>query len=486
MATAPPATTTAPAPAPDYLPARRTLLSARCRSAGAVAIVRPGRPPLAVGAAPARLGATAYPAGGSVVRFRRVDASGTPCRPRRVAIRSLFLLGGWVTAASVIERGDRGVAIGVRVAGRSVRLAPGRSIALGRFGRLTASAHVGRFRAALALRLLAPRARLPAGTLLLVGFSAAPAAEYAQRAVAARRRHAPKHRRRRLEHLPLTVTPPLGLRGYVFPVAGGASYGDSYGGPRADVRSGWHHGDDLFAPLGTPVVAVADGTLRLVGWERLGGWRLWLRDARGNQFYYAHLAAYSTRALRDRRVETGEVIGFLGRTGDAFTTPPHLHFEIHPRTLLRLRYDGAVDPTSYLASWPVVRPRHVPPPALPRRFPKGRPRIEAAVVWRQLLAARRPGVAHVARRTLARRSTPRVAFPLPFPLGQPFAPIFGSLSAETAFPPGRPSHGQRAPTLLWALLALPAAVLAAAAAPALIRLVRRRQTTPEPVEDAAG
>ena len=94
---------------------------------------------------------------------------------------------------------------------------------------------------------------------------------------------------------PLTGTPPLGGR-YVFPVAGGADWGDTYGAERSDVPGGWHHGDDLFAPLGTPVVAVADGTIFAVGWNRVGGWRLWLVDHAGNDFYYAHLSGYTTLA----------------------------------------------------------------------------------------------------------------------------------------------------------------------------------------------
>jgi hypothetical protein len=65
-------------------------------------------------------------------------------------------------------------------------------------------------------------------------------------------------------------------------------------------------------------------------------------------------------------VRAGDVIGFVGHTGDAFTTPPHLHFEIHPASLLRLRYDGAVNPTSYLESWRRdARPHVLPPAPLP-------------------------------------------------------------------------------------------------------------------------
>src|SRR5207245_3580958 len=91
---------------------------------------------------------------------------------------------------------------------------------------------------------------------------------------------------------PPTVTPALGETGYVFPVYGPSAWGDTFGAPRADVPGGWHHGDDIFAPLGTPLLAVAHGTVFSVGFERLGGWRLWLRDDAGNLFYYAHLSAY--------------------------------------------------------------------------------------------------------------------------------------------------------------------------------------------------
>ena len=61
--------------------------------------------------------------------------------------------------------------------------------------------------------------------------------------------------------------------GYVFPVYGPASFGDTFGAPRGDVSGGWHHGEDIFAPLGTPLLAVADGTVFSVGWNDIGGWR---------------------------------------------------------------------------------------------------------------------------------------------------------------------------------------------------------------------
>jgi murein DD-endopeptidase MepM/ murein hydrolase activator NlpD len=139
----------------------------------------------------------------------------------------------------------------------------------------------------------------------------------------------------------------LTAKGYVFPVYGQAWFGRSFGAPRADT--GWHHGIDIFAPMGTPLLAVAKGTVFSVGWNNLGGNRLWLRDSQGNEFYYAHLSAYSPLAVNGMKVKGGDVLGFVGNTGDAITTPPHLHFETHPAALLPLGYDGsAVDPYDWL------------------------------------------------------------------------------------------------------------------------------------------
>jgi hypothetical protein len=199
---------------------------------------------------------------------------------------------------------------------------------------------------------------------------------------------------------PLTVTPYLGSFDYVFPVVGSVSYGDSYGGERSDVPSKWHHGDDIFAPLGAPVVAVADGGLTRVGWEKIGGWRLWVTDAAGNTFYYAHLSAYTPLALRATHVKAGQVLGFIGDTGDAITTPFHLHFEVHPASLRYLGYDGAVNPTGYLGRWRhlghVRLPRPVHPP-----LPAGVAGEQAERAFRQLATV--PSL----NRKPARRATAR-------------------------------------------------------------------------------
>ena len=147
----------------------------------------------------------------------------------------------------------------------------------------------------------------------------------------------------------LDVTPQLTKKGYVFPLFGQAWFSSTLGAARANT--GWHHGTDIFAPFGAPVLAIADGTLFSVGWNKVGGYRLWLRDKQGNQFYYAHLAAYSPLARNGREVRAGQVIGFNGNSGDAQGTPFHVHFEVHPVGLLPLGYDGVVDPYPYLLAW---------------------------------------------------------------------------------------------------------------------------------------
>ncbi|MEP6892553.1 MAG: M23 family metallopeptidase [Gaiellaceae bacterium] len=151
--------------------------------------------------------------------------------------------------------------------------------------------------------------------------------------------------------LPAGVQRKLTNGGYVFPVYGPASFGDSFGASRPDVKGGWHHGEDIFAPLGTPLLAVAAGTVHTVGWNQIGGWRFWLRDEQGNEFYYAHLSAYSPLAVEGKHVDAGDVIGFLGKSGDAEFSLPHLHFEIHPAALQALGYDGVVAPYPFLVAW---------------------------------------------------------------------------------------------------------------------------------------
>jgi murein DD-endopeptidase MepM/ murein hydrolase activator NlpD len=413
---APPGFTRLP---PSYLPAG-------CVGAGEVAIAEPGRRVLALGTPASGTGASGYPATAPVVTFASSTASGSTCRSARVTLGSVSLFGGFVTATSVEATHGKGTVTGLAVGGSPVTLEAGESTLLGLWGQLTLGRTVGRLTAPLVVILYRQHDSLPAGTTLVVAYTASAQLVGKRKAThgsSARGRPAgttstvpapatKKHRHKKHKPEPLTARPSLGYKPshYVFPVDGGASYVDTYGANRNDIYDGWHHGDDLFAPLGTPVVAVARGTLSLVGWNRLGGWRLWLTDTKGNSFYYAHLAGYARWILTHHHVRAGQVVGFLGRTGDAFTTTPHLHFEIHPHqpAYVKLGYDGAVDPTTYLHKW---RIEHVPADEIPQpaklKAPVGIPTQEAAVVWHQLLVARHlVGVTSTSSTAVTRRPFP--------------------------------------------------------------------------------
>lgn len=115
----------------------------------------------------------------------------------------------------------------------------------------------------------------------------------------------------------------------VFPVAGKHTYFNDFGAPRSQ---GTHQGNDIMAARGVPVRAVAPGTIRrLTRVETgLGGIWIWLRDTRGNDYYYAHLTTITSGLNAGSSVAAGQVIGTVGNTGDARYGAPHLHFEIHP------------------------------------------------------------------------------------------------------------------------------------------------------------
>jgi murein DD-endopeptidase MepM/ murein hydrolase activator NlpD len=142
-----------------------------------------------------------------------------------------------------------------------------------------------------------------------------------------------------------SVSLPPGVS-HVFPIRGSTHFSDDWLFPRPGGR--YHEGIDLFAAYGTPVVAVADGTLFRVGYNGLGGWRLWLRDGAGTTFYYAHLSSFAPAAKEGASVSGGTVIAFVGDSGDARGTSPHVHFEIHPGG------GGPTRPYPLVSSWPRV------------------------------------------------------------------------------------------------------------------------------------
>ena len=402
-----PTTTTTPPP-PTYSRLAASYLPTSCVGAGAAAIAKPGRKVLALGTPASSLGPSAYPTAAPIVRFLSSYATGAACKTAHITLGSVSLFGGAVTAKSIWATHGRGAVSGFAINGSPVALGVGHTARIGSWGEVTIEKTVGRLTAPLVVQLLAAHRGLPAGTTIAFAFGASaqpthksPPPHHAGGSHSTRKSSGPQkkahkphhHHRRSAVPQPLTAVPGLGYKPshYVFPVDGGASYIDTYGVGRSDIYDGWHHGDDLFAPLGTPIVAVAKGTLSLVGWNELGGWRVWLTDGKGNSFYYAHLAGYARWILTHPHVRAGQVIGFLGRTGDAYTTEPHLHFEVHPHqhAFVKLGYDGAVNPTTYLQKWKV---EHVPNDDMPQparlKAPVGAPAQEAAVVWHQLLVAR--------------------------------------------------------------------------------------------------
>jgi hypothetical protein len=343
----------------------RASLRTNCPTA-AVVVVYPKQTPLFL--APPAGKALLQTASGVTAYVGRADMAACSAD---LMLRKLSLFGS-ITAEQINVRGTTPTVQGLQIGTHD---AVGARFPLG-WGTLTVGEATPTYVAALSLTLSRKHEGLPSGTQILVGVGPV----------------APKpkvvHHKKQATHKPLKATPKLQVHKLDFPLAGSWGVSDSYGGPRSDVPGNWHHGDDLFAPIGTPVVAVASGTVNRVGWEKLGGWRLWVRDTAGDEFYYAHMSGYAPGVLKTKKVTRGEVIGFVGNTGDAFTTPPHLHFEVHPRKLLHLGYDGAVDPTTYLEKWPHVVSVAAPHPAHPR-LPKAPVlHAEAARVWHELLAAR--------------------------------------------------------------------------------------------------
>ncbi len=120
------------------------------------------------------------------------------------------------------------------------------------------------------------------------------------------------------------------ISGVTFPIAWPYSLPliNSWGYPRSGGRR--HEGIDIFAAAGTPLVATERGVVTRIGNGTLGGLRLWLRGESGTDWYYAHLSAFAPGLSENQVVEVGELIGYVGNTGNAIGTPPHLHMQIHP------------------------------------------------------------------------------------------------------------------------------------------------------------
>ncbi len=357
-------------------------------------------------AAPVVGGTYSYPDDGSVISAQSTTASASAAVARNAGARAesvvtgVSLFGGEITADAVTARASAGTGpsgaggnsngsavTNLQIAGQPAPA--GTKLPIADWGLLTlgtetvartAGGGVRGYRGLvteLTLRLVADHDGLPVGTLIRIGYAeadaqTAPPASPEQPATTTTSAgggssspqgasgpdlapvgdlpsQRPRQKAGPLGPVPLDVRPKLTAGHYVFPVYGASSYIDTYGAARSDVT--YHHGDDIFGQLGQPLLACADGTVFSVGWNKVGGNRLWIVDAQGNQFYYAHLSAFATTSVNGAHVRVGQVVGFMGQTGDAEGTPVHLHFEVHPVSLLYLGYDGAVDPTPYLDAW---------------------------------------------------------------------------------------------------------------------------------------
>ena len=119
------------------------------------------------------------------------------------------------------------------------------------------------------------------------------------------------------------------------PIEGDHDLIDSWGWRRSGGRS--HQGIDIIDERGTELYAVRDGWVNMKR-NNLGGNAIWLTTDDGDDFYYAHLDAFEGD---DRRVEAGDLIGYVGSTGNA--GGPHLHFEVHPGGQVENPFDHVVE-----------------------------------------------------------------------------------------------------------------------------------------------
>lgn len=125
------------------------------------------------------------------------------------------------------------------------------------------------------------------------------------------------------------------------------SLSDTWGGARSEGRK--HEGIDIFAKRGTPVISSTEGLVVDVGTNRLGGLVVWVMGPGGQRHYYAHLERYAD-VTAGMRIEPGRVLGYVGTTGNAKGTPPHLHYGVYG-------LGGAINPYPLLkATVPATSP----------------------------------------------------------------------------------------------------------------------------------
>jgi murein DD-endopeptidase MepM/ murein hydrolase activator NlpD len=120
-----------------------------------------------------------------------------------------------------------------------------------------------------------------------------------------------------------------------------------------------HEGQDIFAPRGTPIVSATSGYVVKIGEDNLGGHTVSVVGDGGRKYYYAHLDSYARNLEVGDYVTRTTVLGYVGSTGNADDTPPHLHFGVYTAT-------GAIDPLPLLKD----RPEEKKVSASPTKKPK--------------------------------------------------------------------------------------------------------------------
>lgn len=138
-----------------------------------------------------------------------------------------------------------------------------------------------------------------------------------------------------------------------FPVAGEAYYSDDWYEPRFNPSFHLHMGTDIFAARGTPVRAPDAGTVQYTG-EAVGGLSAYVTAADGTYYYLAHLQGFADNLRTGSKVVAGQVLGFVGSSGNAEGGSPHLHMQVHPK-------GGApVNPKPYLDRWQAEAMARIP------------------------------------------------------------------------------------------------------------------------------
>lgn len=110
---------------------------------------------------------------------------------------------------------------------------------------------------------------------------------------------------------------------------------DTFGAPRGNDRE--HQGQDIFAPRNTPIYSATAGYVWRIGENNLGGNTVWVIGAGGRVYYYAHLEKYAENLKIGDEVTTDTILGYVGTSGNAKGTPPHLHFGVYGK-------GGAINP----------------------------------------------------------------------------------------------------------------------------------------------